>query len=64
MNLAPSRSPYAFDVDKYLDMASRGEILEEIAVKLICVKVKEILLDEENVKNVQAPVTVVGDVHG
>lgn len=55
---------YAFDIDKYLGLAAKGDLLEEQAIKLICSKVKEILVQEENVKQVQAPVTVVGDVHG
>ncbi len=62
--MAPSRSKYSFDVDKCLDQAMKGEILSEPSVKLLCVKVKEILALEENVKVVKAPVTVVGDVHG
>lgn len=31
---------------------------------MICSKVREVLAQEENVKQVQSPVTVVGDVHG
>ena len=64
MNFTQSKGKYAFDVDKYLSLALKGEVLDEIAIKLICAKVKEILIVEENVKNVQSPVTVVGDVHG
>ena len=39
-------------------------MLEEIAIKVICAKVKEILSQEDNVCKVDSPVTVVGDVHG
>jgi hypothetical protein len=35
-----------------------------MTIKLICSKVKEILVKETNVKEVRTPVTVVGDVHG
>lgn len=42
----------------------KGELLSESTVKLLCAKVKEVLVQEDNVKPVQAPVTVVGDVHG
>lgn len=38
------KSKYSFDVDKYLQIASKGEILDEITLKLICTKVKEILI--------------------
>ena len=55
---------FAFDVDKHLDKASKGEILDEVSIKLICSKVKELLNEEENVVKVRSPVTIVGDVHG
>ena len=55
---------YGFDVDYHLEKAAKGEILSELAIKVICAKVKEILSHESNVVQVQAPVTVVGDVHG
>jgi len=40
------------------------EILPEAQVCKLCDMAKEILQKEDNVKAVQAPVTVVGDVHG
>jgi serine/threonine-protein phosphatase PPG1 len=59
-----TRNRFSFDVDKYLERARSGEVLEEIAIKVICAKVKEILARESNVVPVDSPVTVVGDVHG
>ena len=59
-----TRNRFAFDVDHFLEKAAKGEVLEEIAIKVICAKVKEILSQESNVVPVSAPVTVVGDVHG
>ncbi|KRX01807.1 Insulin-like growth factor binding protein, N-terminal [Pseudocohnilembus persalinus] len=53
-----------FDLDKGLERALQGEILEEQMVKLICIKVKEIFIQEPNVKNVRTPVTCIGDIHG
>jgi len=47
-----------------LEKAAKGEILPELAIKVICAKVKEIFENERNVVNVNSPVTVVGDVHG
>ena len=64
MNYHEKKSKYAFDVDKYLDLAAKGELLDEQAIKIICSKVKEVFVQEENVKVVRSPVTVVGDVHG
>ena len=59
-----TRNRFTFDVDHYLEKARRGEVLEEIAIKVVCTKVKEILALEGNVVPVRAPVTLVGDVHG
>jgi serine/threonine-protein phosphatase PPG1 len=38
--------------------------LSEVAIKVVCAKVREILSQEPNVVEVYSPVTVVGDVHG
>lgn len=38
--------------------------MQEADVVKLCAKVKEILNEEENVKPVQIPVTVCGDIHG
>ena len=52
------------DLDECLDKLYRRERLPELVIKFICSKVKEILINESNVHSVQAPVIVVGDVHG
>lgn len=59
-----SSSKYAFDIDHHLEKAAKGEVLPEIAIKVICAKVREIFSTEPNVVEVYSPVTVVGDVHG
>ena len=59
-----TRNRFSFDVDQYLERARKGEVLEEIAIRVVCAKVKEILAQESNVVPVASPVTVVGDVHG
>lgn len=38
--------------------------LPEEAVKALCEKAKEILVNESNVKPVRPPVTICGDIHG
>merc|ERR1712166_1419070 len=38
--------------------------LPEEAVKALCEKAKEILINESNVKPVRPPVTICGDIHG
>ena len=53
-----------WDVDQFIARLYKRELLPEEIVKELCEKTKEILLKEGNVRNVSAPVTVVGDVHG
>lgn len=63
--MAPSGAYLPSNVDAYLDqLLTRRQLLDERAVRLVCGKVKELLARESNVKHIQAPVTVVGDVHG
>jgi len=59
-----TRNRFRFDPDVYIERARKGEIIEEVAIKVICAKVKEILSNEQNVCSVPSPVTIVGDVHG
>ena len=40
---------YAFDIDKYMEKAAKGEVLDEMAIKVICAKAKEVLSHDENV---------------
>ena len=51
-------------MEKYLNKAIEGELLPEQAIKLLCLKVKEVWAREPNMPMVSTPVTVVGDVHG
>ncbi|CAD7947130.1 unnamed protein product [Amoebophrya sp. A25] len=74
--VSPSDQPLILRVDEWFDKIHlaefRGEpkgkstlpLLHDLAIRSMCEKVKELLLDESNVKYVHAPVTVVGDVHG
>jgi hypothetical protein len=38
-----------FDVDQLIERAFRCELLEELAIKLICLKLKEIFIKEDNI---------------
>ena len=53
-----------FDLDGWLEKAKKGERLEELAIKMICIKVKELFVKEKNVKSISKPVTCIGDTHG
>jgi len=52
------------DLDKYIKQLREGQCLPERDLRMVCEKVKEILIEESNVQPVSAPVTVCGDIHG
>jgi serine/threonine-protein phosphatase PPG1 len=51
-------------MDQYLQAAWRGDLLTALQLKLVCLKLKERLINEANVVSLAAPLTVVGDLHG
>ena len=52
------------DIDQWLESVKSGTILPERDLRILCEKVKEILIEESNVQPVAAPVTICGDIHG
>jgi len=52
------------DLDKYIANLKEGQCLPERDLRMVCEKVKEILIEESNVQPVSAPVTICGDIHG
>ena len=54
----------ALNVDSYLQTLRDGSCLPERDLRMVCEKVKEILIEESNVQPISAPVTVCGDIHG
>ena len=52
------------DIDNWLETVKNGTILPERELRILCEKVKEILIEESNVQPVMAPVTICGDIHG
>lgn len=54
----------ASDIDNWLETIKEGTILPERELRILCEKVKEILIEESNVQPVKAPVTICGDIHG
>lgn len=46
------------DLDLWIEQLKKCEYIKEGEVKTLCMKAKEILIDESNVQNVDAPVTV------
>lgn len=51
-------------IEGWIEKVKRCEHLEENELKLLCDRIKDILMEESNVQPVQSPVTVCGDVHG
>lgn len=60
------KSPYKIYpmIDQILEKLNQTKTPTEAEVQLICELASEILLKEENVVSVPAPVTICGDIHG
>lgn len=52
------------DVDGLIECLRRCELIEEVEVKWLCAKAREVLALESNLQRVQPPVTICGDIHG
>ena len=52
------------DLDECIKSLYKKNLLAESVIEAICAKTKELLMQESNVVHIQAPVTVVGDIHG
>jgi serine/threonine-protein phosphatase 6 catalytic subunit len=52
------------DIDAWVETVKNGQILHERELRILCEKVKELLIEESNVQPVKAPVTICGDIHG
>ncbi|KAI8614085.1 Metallo-dependent phosphatase-like protein [Chytriomyces sp. MP71] len=51
-------------LDSQIEQLRRCEPISEAAVRVLCGKAREVLIEESNVQTVHAPVTIVGDIHG
>lgn len=52
------------EIDSYLEKLNKCELIKESEVRSLCNKAKEILLEEDNVIKIGAPITICGDIHG
>ena len=53
-----------FDPDRWIRTLLSCQHLTENEMKLLCERVKSILLEESNIQPVSSPVTICGDIHG
>lgn len=54
----------SIDLEECIERLQKRELLAESVIEAICAKAKELLMKESNVVHINAPVTVVGDIHG
>ncbi|KAF7357596.1 Serine/threonine-protein phosphatase [Mycena sanguinolenta] len=52
------------DLDEQIEQLKRCEPISEEQVKRLCLKAREILIEEANVQHIDSPVTICGDIHG
>ena len=60
----PSDHDQCVYANSYIEQLKRCEPLAEEDAKCLCMRAREILIEESNVQRVDAPVTVCGDIHG
>ncbi|KAH9900693.1 Metallo-dependent phosphatase [Cubamyces lactineus] len=53
-----------FDPDRWLAQLMECQHLPEADMKVLCERVRSILLEESNIQPVSSPVTICGDIHG
>ena len=51
-------------MDRAIELLKDRKLPDIETIKSLCVRVREILVEESNVLEVPAPVTIVGDIHG
>lgn len=52
------------DLDRQIEQLLKCEYIKEAEVKALCIKAREILIEESNVHRVHSPITICGDIHG
>ena len=53
-----------YDPDQWIEQLMRCEHLPESDMKVLCDRVRALLMEESNIQPVASPVTICGDIHG
>lgn len=53
-----------FNIDEILANLIDFKLPTENEIEEMCLKVKEILIEESNIEKIRSPVTICGDIHG
>lgn len=53
-----------YDPDRWIAQLRKCEYLPEPDMKVLCNRVRAILMEESNIQPVSSPVTICGDIHG
>jgi hypothetical protein len=59
-----TRAMVAYTPDKWIDQLMTCSHLPEPEMKILCERVRAILMEESNIQPVSSPVTICGDIHG
>ena len=62
--LANAASMTRYDPDQWIEQLMRCEHLPESDMKVLCDRVRALLMEESNIQPVASPVTICGDIHG
>lgn len=54
----------AFNPDKWIEQLKDCQHLQESEMRILCERVRAILIEESNIQPVSSPVTICGDIHG
>jgi len=52
------------DLDHYIESLFQCKLLSEPCLENLCIKIRELLVKDDNIKNISCPVTICGDIHG
>lgn len=53
-----------YNPDKWIEQLMTCQHLQEAEMKVLCERVRNILMEESNIQPVSSPVTICGDIHG